>query len=63
MERSMKKIDTHESASGSANTCHLVAMLRWCPCMLEKYISSVNLLLNFLSYQNSGEKIRYIFVT
>ena len=36
---------------------------RWSPGTLEKYISSVNLLLNFLSYQNSGEKIRYIFLT
>ena len=30
-------------------------------CFIQYCISSVNLLLNFLSYQNSGKKLRYIF--
>jgi len=30
-------------------------------CFMRYCISSVNSLLNFLSYQNSGKKLRYIF--
>jgi hypothetical protein len=30
-------------------------------CFIQYFICSVNLLLNFLSYQNNGKRLRYIF--